>query len=150
MCWNRAAGIARHPKEYIMKKRVPLLALALLLQCGVALAATCEAQATDKKLAGAAKTSFMKKCEADAAAAGSGGASAACEKSAADKKLAGAAKTSHIKKCMADAGGAGGDTAAAMCEKSAADKKLAGAAKDSHVKKCLADAKPQAKAEAKK
>jgi hypothetical protein len=60
----------------------------------------CEATAAEKKLAGAAKTSFMKKCEADAAG---GGASAACEKSAADKKLAGAAKTSHIKKCMEDA-----------------------------------------------
>ena len=31
--------------------------------------AACEAQATEKKLAGAAKTSFMKKCEADAVAA---------------------------------------------------------------------------------
>ena len=30
--------------------------------------ASCEAQATEKKLAGAAKTSFTKKCVADAAA----------------------------------------------------------------------------------
>ena len=29
----------------------------------------CEAKAAEKKLAGAAKTSFMKKCEADAKAA---------------------------------------------------------------------------------
>jgi hypothetical protein len=55
--------------------------------------------ADEKKLAGAARTSFVNKCEKDAAPAGN----AACEKSAADKKLAGAAKTSHIKKCMADA-----------------------------------------------
>jgi hypothetical protein len=33
-----------------------------------AAAATCDAQATEKKLAGAAKTSFTKKCIADAAA----------------------------------------------------------------------------------
>ena len=96
-----------------MKKIISLIALGLALGVGTAHAAShagaapmkgsdskCEAQAAEKKLAGAAKTSFMKKCEADAAG---GGASAACEKSAADKKLAGAAKTSHIKKCMEDA-----------------------------------------------
>ena len=64
--------------------------------------ADCEAKASEKKLAGAAKTSFIKKCEAEAGAAPAA-ASPACEKSAADKKLAGAAKTGHIKKCMADA-----------------------------------------------
>jgi hypothetical protein len=63
--------------------------------------ATCEAQAGEKKLAGAAKNSFVKKCVKDAGGAAAA-ASPACEKSAADKKLAGAAKTSHIKKCMAD------------------------------------------------
>ncbi len=65
-------------------------------------AATCEAQATEKKLNGAAKTSFVKKCEKDAGAASP--VAEACEKSATDKKLAGAAKTSHIKKCTADGG----------------------------------------------
>jgi hypothetical protein len=59
---------------------------------------SCAAQAADKKLAGAAKTSFTKKCAADA--------SASCDKQAADKKLAGAAKTSFTKKCVADATGA--------------------------------------------
>lgn len=59
---------------------------------------SCLAQATDKKLAGAAKTSFMKKCAADA--------SNSCDKQAADKKLSGAAKTSFTKKCVADATGA--------------------------------------------
>jgi hypothetical protein len=63
-------------------------------------AAACEAQASEKKLAGAAKNSFMKKCQADAKPAAA--ASPECEKSAADKKLAGAAKNSHLKKCMAD------------------------------------------------
>jgi hypothetical protein len=80
-----------------------LLSLALAAPAWAA-NASCEAQATEKKLSGAAKTSFVKKCEADAAAAGgTASAQAACEKSAADKKLAGAAKDSHIKKCLADA-----------------------------------------------
>ena len=63
--------------------------------------AACEAKAVDKNgkpLAGAAKASFMKKCEAE-----SGGES--CEAKAVDKNgkpLAGAAKASSIKKCEAD------------------------------------------------
>jgi len=62
---------------------------------------SCEDRAVGKdgkKLAGAAKNSFMKKCEADA--------KPACEDKAVDKngkKLAGAAKTSFMKKCEADA-----------------------------------------------
>ncbi len=58
---------------------------------------TCMANAADKKLAGAAKTSFMGKCQRDA--------SATCDAAAADKKLAGAAKTSFTKKCVKDAVG---------------------------------------------
>ncbi|WP_082145864.1 hypothetical protein [Microvirga massiliensis] len=58
---------------------------------------SCSAQATDKKLAGAAKTSFLKKCESDA--------SKACEAQAGEKKLAGAAKASFTKKCVSDAVG---------------------------------------------
>jgi len=83
-----------------------LMSLALLTSQAFAADAACEAKAVDKNgkaLAGAAKTSFMKKCEADAG----GGASAACEAKAVDKDgkaLAGAAKTSNVKKCMADAG----------------------------------------------
>ncbi len=59
--------------------------------------ASCKAQATNKKLAGAALNSFMKKCQTDA--------QAKCDASAADKKLAGAAKTSFTKKCVNDATG---------------------------------------------
>lgn len=59
--------------------------------------ATCMAQATEKKLAGAAKNSFMKKCEKDA--------SAACGMQAGEKKLAGAAKNSFVKKCTKDSVG---------------------------------------------
>jgi psiF repeat len=60
-------------------------------------AATCVAQLQEKKLAGAAEKSFMKKCETDA--------KAACEASAKEKKLSGAAQTSFMKKCVADAVG---------------------------------------------
>jgi hypothetical protein len=59
--------------------------------------ATCKAQATEKKLAGAALNSFMKKCETDA--------QKACDTSAADRKLAGAAKASFTKKCVTDSVG---------------------------------------------
>ena len=51
----------------------------------------------EKKLAGAALTSFMKKCEKDSATA--------CDTQATDKKLSGAAKTSFTKKCVKDATG---------------------------------------------
>ena len=76
--------------------------------------AACDAKAAEKKLAGAAKTSFLKKCEKDAAPAGAASAAApsapatspACEKAAADKKLAGAAKKSFVKKCTTDEAGA--------------------------------------------
>jgi hypothetical protein len=95
--------------------------------------AACDAQAAEKKLAGAAKTSFLKKCEADAAAAGS----PSCEAQATQKKLAGAAKTSFVKKCESDAAPAG----SAACETQATEKKLSGAARTSFVKKCVADAK---------
>lgn len=59
--------------------------------------ATCNAAAAEKKLAGAAKTSFLKKCEKDA--------SATCDLAAGEKKLAGAAKASFTKKCVKDAVG---------------------------------------------
>jgi hypothetical protein len=83
-----------------MTKSIVCAALALALFGAPTLAfadSSCTAQATDKKLAGAAKTSFMKKCSADAATS--------CDNQAADKKLAGAAKTSFTKKCVADATG---------------------------------------------
>jgi hypothetical protein len=58
---------------------------------------SCKAQAADKKLAGAAQTSFMTKCEKDA--------KTACDAQAVDKKLSGAAKDSFTKKCIKDAVG---------------------------------------------
>ena len=58
---------------------------------------SCKGLASDKKLAGAALTSFMKKCETDA--------QKSCDTKAADKKLAGAAKTSFTTKCVKDSVG---------------------------------------------
>lgn len=58
---------------------------------------TCKAQAAEKKLAGAAQTSFMKRCQTDA--------ETTCNAAATDKKLAGAAKSSFLKKCVTDAVG---------------------------------------------
>ena len=72
-------------------------AISLYAAGAFAVDATCKSQAVEKKLAGAAMTSFMTKCENDA--------KASCDTSAADQKLAGAAKTSFTKKCVTDAVG---------------------------------------------
>jgi psiF repeat len=71
----------------------------LCLVAGSAFAQTssCTVQATNKKLAGAALTSFMNKCKSDA--------QKSCDSAATSKKLAGAAKTSFMKKCVRDATG---------------------------------------------
>lgn len=74
-----------------------VLAAALSLIASSAFA-TCKSDSADKRLAGAALTSHMKKCEADA--------KKKCEADSAAKKLAGAAKASHMKKCVADEVGA--------------------------------------------
>lgn len=54
-----------------MKKLITLAALCLagLSQVAMAADATCEAKAAEKKLAGAAKNSFVKKCVKDGAPA---------------------------------------------------------------------------------
>jgi hypothetical protein len=78
-----------------MKRTV--LAIALATFAIEASAATCMAQSKEKKLAGAAEKSFMKKCEADA--------KATCDASAKERKLSGAAQTSFVKKRVADAVG---------------------------------------------
>lgn len=81
-----------------MKKLIGLLLISFAAM-SVQAADDCAMRAAEKKLAGAAKNSFMKKCEADAGAAGA----SACEATAKEKKLAGAAKNSFMKKCVADA-----------------------------------------------
>jgi hypothetical protein len=75
-----------------------LVVMSLLLSTSAFADATCDATAKDKKLAGAALTSFMKKCEKDA--------TAKCEADAKAKNLHGAAQTSFTKKCVKDATGA--------------------------------------------
>ena len=77
-----------------MTKTFALVALAFCLAGAPALAYAddaCMTQATDKKLAGAAKTSFMTKCQ-----------KTSCESKASDKKLHGAAMMSFVKKCKKD------------------------------------------------
>jgi hypothetical protein len=79
-------------------RRILLAALITSFAVGSALAQSCETKAVSKEgkpLAGAAKTSFMKKCKQDACdgkAVGKDG-----------KPLAGAAKNSFMTKCEKDA-----------------------------------------------
>ena len=80
-----------------MSKLFAFLASALLVTSVHAQDSSCASAVTEKKLAGAAKTAFLKKCEKDA--------TAKCEAAAAERKLAGAAKNSNIKKCVKDAVG---------------------------------------------
>ncbi|HZR86855.1 MAG TPA: hypothetical protein VFB02_08620 [Bradyrhizobium sp.] len=77
-------------------KKIVLAAIIATFAAGSAFAqdASCDSKAVGKDgkpLAGAAKTSFMKKCMADACAAKAVGSDG--------KPLAGAAKTSFMKKC---------------------------------------------------
>jgi hypothetical protein len=88
-------GIGFIKEERVMKKIA--IAIAFTVLSTGAYADSCKATSTDKKLAGAAQTSFMKKCETDA--------KKSCDTQAAEKKLNGAAKTSFTKKCVNDAVG---------------------------------------------
>lgn len=82
----------------IKMKRILLAALISTFAIGSAMAASCDSMALSKDgkpLAGAAKSSFVKKCKSDA-----------CEGKAVSKEgkpLAGAAKDSFLKKCEIDA-----------------------------------------------
>ena len=102
--------------------------------------ADCEAKAGEKKLHGAAKTSFVGKCMKDTKQASVksavSDADKKCEAQAAEKKLHGAAKTAYVKKCVKDSA----VKPAQGCEAQAAAKKLHGAAKASFIKKCMKDA----------
>ncbi|WP_415035065.1 hypothetical protein [Azonexus sp.] len=79
-----------------MKKIFALFAVAFFASGSALANADCAAQAVDKNgkpLAGAAKSSFMKKCQRES-----------CSTQAIDKNgkpLAGAAKNSFMKKCQA-------------------------------------------------
>jgi hypothetical protein len=123
-----------------------VIAFASLFVANAAFAASCTDQAAEKKLAGAAKNSFVTKCEKDAGAAAPVATSSDCEAKALSKDgkpLAGAAKAASIKKCEG-ASAAPAAAAAPSCESKAIDKNgkpLAGAAKAASIKKCEADAK---------
>jgi len=82
-------------------KKIVIAAVLGLFAANMAFAAdaSCDAKAAEKKLAGAAKSSFLKKCNKDVAIA-------TCGTQAADKKLKGAAKNSFVKKCENDAAAA--------------------------------------------
>ncbi len=78
-------------------KTIILAAALSLAFAGGASAQTCKSDSDAKKLAGAARTSHMTKCENDA--------KARCEADSTAKKLSGAARTSHTNKCVKDAVG---------------------------------------------
>ena len=80
-----------------MIKPIFLVLSMTLVTAAMAAEPSCSAAATEKKLAGAAKNSFLSKCEKDA--------KATCDAASKEKKLAGAAKTSFEKKCVKDAVG---------------------------------------------
>ncbi|MDP2025627.1 hypothetical protein [Sulfuriferula sp.] len=102
-----------------MKTLIALLCALFLSFTAFAADNACMAQAAEKKLSGAAKNSFTKKCVRDG-----------CEATSLEKKkLAGAAKNSFTKKCVADG-------LQPFCEEQATGKKLAGAAKTSFMNKC--------------
>jgi hypothetical protein len=95
-----SARLCRRPiprRETIMRALIVGVAFALCAMAVPAQAASCKEQSAEKKLAGAAQTSFMKKCQSDA--------QKSCSADSAAKKLAGAAKNSHMKKCVNDAVG---------------------------------------------
>ena len=79
-----------------VKKLVALTLLAFASSFVHAADSACMAAAKEKKLAGAAQKSFVKKCETEA--------KTKCEAAAAEKKLAGAAKASNVKKCVQETG----------------------------------------------
>jgi hypothetical protein len=94
MAWDQIR-LLELSKERIMLRKLMLAAFVVTFAGGAALAQeTCDSKAVGKDgkpLAGAAKTSFMKKCMADSCATKA--------MSADGKPLAGAAKNSFMKKC---------------------------------------------------
>jgi hypothetical protein len=101
-----------------VKKLIALLGAMIISMPAFAADNACMTQASEKKLSGAAQTSFVRKCVVDG-----------CEATSLEKKLAGAAKSSFTTKCVANG-------LQPLCEKQAVSKKLSGAAKTSFMKKC--------------
>ena len=112
--YTKLPAIERYP----VKTLIALLSTLVLSFPAFAADNACMSQAAEKKLTGAAKSSFVKKCVRDG-----------CEATSLEKKLAGAAKNSFTKKCVADG-------LQPFCEEQAMGKKLSGAAKTSFMNKC--------------
>ena len=85
-----------------MKKLLAVL-VATFAVTSVYAADDCAAKAAEKKLAGAAKTSFMKKCTAESRCRRR---KQLVKRLPKRRNMAGAAKNSFVKKCVADAGAA--------------------------------------------
>lgn len=79
-------------------RKLCVILLTGLFASGAYANSMCDAKAAEKKLYGAAKTSFTTKCEKDALAE----AQKTCDAKAAEKKIYGAAKNSFTKKCVTD------------------------------------------------
>ena len=77
-------------------KLIAIAVVGLMANFAHAEDSACMTAAKEKKLAGAAQKSFVKKCETDA--------KAKCEAAATEKKLSGAAKNSNVKKCVRETG----------------------------------------------
>lgn len=79
-------------------KKIVIVAVLGMFAINLTFAAdsSCDDKAAEKKLAGAAKNSFLKKCNKELVLT-------ACGIQATEKKLAGAAKNSFLKKCEKDA-----------------------------------------------
>jgi len=85
-----------------MKRLIAVILITFgVLQAVQAAEPSCEQRANDKHLAGAARKSFMTKCERTSREAA---ATQQCNAQADDKKLHGAARTSFVKKCVRTAG----------------------------------------------
>jgi hypothetical protein len=100
MTWKAyALPLSFSTMELYMFKLCQVLCAMLMVVASQAFAEgpSCTAKATEKKLAGAAKTSFLTKCERDAATL--------CDTTATERKLHGAARTSFTRKCLKDAVG---------------------------------------------
>lgn len=81
----------------VMSKHLIFASLFIFLSGAVQAQDICMSKSVQKKLAGSAKTSFLKKCESEA--------KLSCENDDVSKRTSGAAKASHIKKCVKDAVG---------------------------------------------
>lgn len=103
-----------------MKNLVAIFAASLFGLPALASQPDCLQEAQAKKLSGAAKSAFVKKCVRDR-----------CAAAATAKALAGAARNSFSGKCLAEG-------LEPFCAEQAATRRLAGAAKRSFMKKCQA------------